>query len=395
MHSRSENKPSSGLSGGRVVLMAVASGLAVANLYYAQPLLATLADAFQVPEHQTGLVVTITQVGYALGLMFLVPLGDQMNRRRLVAGMTLVTALACATAALAPSLAIFEVASLVMGVTAVVAQVLIPYVAHLAADHERGRVVGRVMTGLLLGILLARTVSGVIADILGWRMVFWLAAGLMLLQALVLARVLSDERPQSTTSYKKLLGSVLSMVREEPLLRSRMLYGMAVFSAFSAFWTTLPFLLSGAPYHYTNSAIGAFGIVGVAGALCASVAGHLHDHGHNRGGTGGFLALVALSFALMGVWQYSLAAIIGGVLLLDIGVQGAHILNQGEIFRLRPDARSRINTAYMTSFFAGGALGSAAATGCYALGGWRGVAAMSVLVPLGALVYWFFRGEPR
>lgn len=376
------------LSGALVLLLAVATGIAVANIYYAQPLLDTLATAFAVPTHTAGLIVTVTQIGYAAGLMFVVPLGDLMERRRLVVIVSLCTSVALAGAALAPDIRFFAAASLAIGVTAVVAQILVPFAAHLAPDHARGRVVGRVMSGLLLGILLARTVSGALSDAFGWRSVFWLAALVMLVQALVLARALPREPVKTRVSYVFLLRSVLHLLRDESLLRRRIVYGALMFATFSAMWTALPFLLAKPPFDYRDTTIGAFGLFGVAGALCASFAGHLHDRGWTHRATGMFLALVLIAFIIMGMASTSSVAIIAGVVLLDIGVQGTQILNQSAIYQLHPQARSRLTTAYMTCYFAGGAAGSAGAAFAFGLAGWVGVAGLGVALPLVALLYW-------
>ena len=225
-----------------------------------------------------------------------------------------------------------------------------------------------------MGILLARVASGLVSDVLGWRGVYWIAAGMMLLQAIVLSRVLPAEPPQSKQSYAALLNSILHLMRDEPVLRRRIVYGMAVFASFSVLWTGLPFLLAPAPYRYSDTVIGLFGLLGVAGVLMASIAGHLHDLGHSRLATGGSLALVILGFVLMGVWPYHVIAIIVGIVLLDLGVQGTQILNQSTIYTLRPEARSRLTTAYMTCFFVGGAIGSAVAAASFTHFGWTGVA---------------------
>jgi len=371
-----------------VFIMAVACGAAVANIYYAQPLLDTLARVFGVSTGGAGLIVTMTQLGYAAGLVLLVPLGDLLERRLLITLVSLTTAAALALTALAPSIQIFILGALFTGLTAVVAQVLVPFAAHLASERQRGRVVGRVMTGLLLGILLARTVSGLVADAWGWRSVFWLAAAIMLVQAIVLSRVLPRDRVDTRLNYPRLLLSVLTLMREEPLLRRRIFYGAMVFASFSALWTTLPFLLGRAPYGYSDSVIGLFGLLGVAGALCANFAGHLHDRGHSRAGTGSFLALVMLSFVIMGLFGNHLSAIVAGIVMLDLGVQGTQILNQSAIYTLRPEARSRITTAYMTCYFAGGAAGSASAAYLYSVAGWQGAATLGGLFGLAGLLFW-------
>ncbi|MGW8247508.1 MAG: MFS transporter [Acidiferrobacterales bacterium] len=368
-----ESKPELHPGSNLLLVMAIAAGVSVANLYYAQPLLNTLAIDFQVSEGAAGIIITMTQLGYALGLVLLVPLGDLIERRRLITRISLTAVVALVAAALSPRLLWFDTACLFIGITAVVAQVLVPFAAHLARDKDRGRVVGRVMSGLLMGILLARVASGLVSDVLGWRGVYWIAAGMMLLQAIVLARALPAEPPQSKQSYAALLGSILHLMRDEPVLRRRIVYGMAVFASFSVLWTGLPFLLAPAPYHYSDTVIGLFGLLGVAGVLMASIAGHLHDLGHSRRATGGSLALVILSFVLMGIWPHHVAVIIVGIVLLDLGVQGTQILNQSTIYTLHPEARSRLTTAYMTCFFIGGAIGSAVAAAAYTHLGWAGV----------------------
>lgn len=357
-----------------VFVMAVACGIAVANLYYAQPLLDTLAAKFGVSPGEAGLIVTMTQLGYFLGLALLVPLGDWLERRRLICLVSLATVAALAVAAISPTIAVFLVASLAIGFTAVVAQILVPFAAHMAEEEQRGRVVGRVMAGLLLGILLARTFSGLVAETLGWRAVFWLAAALMLVQATVLYLMLPRHRNETRLSYPALLGSVLRLFREEPLLRRRSVYGTMGFAAFSVLWTALAFLLARPPYGYGEAAIGLFGLLGAAGAFCAVLAGRLHDRGWTHAGTGAFLALIVAAFAVMGVFSTQLAAIVFGVVLLDLGQQGAHILNQSVIYQLRPEARSRLTTAYMSCFFLGGVVGSAATGYIYKFAGWTGVA---------------------
>ncbi|MGA7965473.1 MAG: MFS transporter [Gammaproteobacteria bacterium] len=371
-----------------VLVMAIATGAAVANIWYAQPLLDTLGHAFGVSNGTAGLIVALTQLGYAAGLAFLVPLGDLLERRRLITVITLGTVLSLAFAAVAPDVSVFLFASLAIGATSVVAQVLVPLAAHLAAEEQRGRVVGRVMAGLLLGILLARTASGYISDALGWRAVFWAAAGVMLVQAGVLWRMLPRSRGESRLSYGGLLLSVLHLFRDEPLLRRRAVYGTLGMASFSALWTALTFLLANPPYNYSDSLIGLFGLLGVAGALCAMVVGRLHDKGGNRAATGVSLALIAVAFAVMGLFRNHLAAIIAGVVLLDLGQQGEHILNQSLIYQIRPEARSRMTTAYMTCFFAGGVIGSALAASLYGVAGWTSVAWLGGSFGGLAFLYW-------
>lgn len=387
----SENASSPGLRPNDLLtfVMAVACGLAVANIYYAQPLLDTLAGDFGINRGTAGVIITMTQLGYAAGLMLLVPLGDLLERRRLITVISSVTVLSLVGMAVAPTSSLFILAALITGVTAVVAQILVPFAAHMANDAERGRVVGRVMTGLLLGILLARVVSGSISDLFGWRAVYWIAAVIMLVQVVALRRLLPEESPQSPMRYAGLLRSVATLVREEPVLRRRIVYGALGFASFSAFWTTLPFLLAQAPYHYPDAVIGLFGLLGVAGALCANLAGSLHDRGYSRVGTGLFQAAMGLSFVLMAVFPENLVAIIIGIIVLDLGVQGNMILNQGAIYQIRPEARSRITTAYMTFYFLGGAAGSAGAAYLFEFAGWIGACSLGMVLGASGVLFWF------
>ena len=368
--------------------MAVACGMAVANLYYAQPLLHTLAQSFGTSEGTTGLIVTMTQLGYVIGLALIVPLGDLLERRQLITIVSAGTAIALAGAAISPGIASFLFACLAIGFTAVVAQVLVPFAAALAADEQRGAVIGRVMAGLLLGILLARTVSGFIADAWGWRAVFWLATVIMIVQSAVLWRMLPQSQGETRLSYPALIRSVFLLFREEPLLRRRIVYGTCGFAAFSVFWTSIAFLLAQPPYGYSDSVIGLFGLIGAAGALSASFAGQIHDRGDTRPATGVLLALVVIAFVIMGVYSTHLTAIIVGVVLLDIGQQGSHILNQSVIYTLNNKARSRITTAYMTCFFSGGVIGSASAGYVFESGGWSGVSWLGGTFGGIAFLYW-------
>jgi predicted MFS family arabinose efflux permease len=380
--------PAASLDRRVVVLLAVACGATVANLYYAQPLLDVIARDLGVSTGAAGLLVTASQVGYAAGLVFLVPLGDLLDRRRMVARMLVVTAAGLAVAAAAPGFAVLAAAIGVVGVTSVVAQVLVPLAGTLAADHERGQVVGNVMSGLLLGILLARTAAGLIAELGGWRLVFVIGAVLMLVLSAVLARALPPTPPVTDLPYKALLRSVVRLVRTEPVLRRRMVYGALGMASFSVLWTAIAFLLSGSPYHYGEGTIGLFGLAGLVGAGAAQGAGRLADRGRGHLATGLFLVSIAVAWALLALGSNSLAALIAGVILLDLGIQGQHILNQSTIYTLDPDARSRVTTAYMSCNFAWGALGSAGASLAWSTGGWGAVSALGIgLAVLGLIAF--------
>jgi predicted MFS family arabinose efflux permease len=371
-----------------VLLLAAACGAAVANNYYAQPLLHTIAATFGVSEATAGLLVTAGQAGYAVGLALLVPLGDLLERRRLIARMLVLTAVAQTLAAVAPTFAVLASALALAGVTSVVAQIIVPMAASLATDNERGQVVGKVMSGLIIGILLARTVSGLIASVAGWRPVYVMAAVAMLLLAAVLYRALPEVEPSERISYRALLRSVLDLIREEPVLRQRMGLGAASLGCFSILWTPIAFLLSGPPYHYGTALIGLFGLAGLAGAAAAPAAGRLADRGRGRYATLGSIVILLGSWSLLDLGAHSLAALIAGTIALDLGVQALHISNQSAIYALRPQARSRLNTAYMVAYFLGGAVLSAAASLVYSAAGWNGICALGALTAAAALWFW-------
>ena len=356
-----------------LVLIAVATGAVVANLYYAQPLLHQVALDFHTGSGLASLIITATQVGYAAGLLLIVPLGDLYVRRVLVVRIFAVAAVALVACAVAPDIWIFGLASVAVGAASVAGQVMIPFAADLAPAERRGRVVARIMTGLLLGILLARTVSGLVAEVAGWRSVYWLSAGLMVVFAAVLWRALPTEGPRPRMRYGSLVASSLRLLVDEPVLRRRAWHGACAFACFSVLWTTIAFLLSGDPYHYSSALIGLFGLVGAAGILAANLAGKLADADRSTASTLVAGVLLIGSFGLLWFGRTSLAALIAGIVVLDVGTQGMQITNQAIIYALRPDARSRINSAYMVCYFVGGAVGSVTAGVLFAADGWSGV----------------------
>jgi predicted MFS family arabinose efflux permease len=371
-----------------VALLAVACGAAVANLYYAQPLLGTISAGLGVSAGTTALLVTASQVGYAGGLILIVPLGDLVNRRRLVSGMLLVTTVGLAGAALAPSLAGLALALAVVGTTSVVAQILVPFASSLAGEDERGKVVGMVMSGLLIGILLARTFSGIVAQLGGWRLVYGLAAAGMLALSIALNRALPDVVPVAGPSYGRLLASIGTLIAREPLLRRRMLYGALGMAGFTVVWTSLALLLSRPPFSYGEAVIGLFGLAGLAGALAAQVAGRAADSGGARRATGCFLAAILVGWGLLALGRTSAVGLIAGLIVLDLGVQGQHILNQTLIYALNPKARSRLTTAYMSGNFIAGALASAATVWAWERGGWLAVCGLGATLGAIGLVSW-------
>ncbi len=386
VHSTEEEQ--SKLSPALVLLMAVACGAAVANLYYAQPLLNTIAHDFNTSDEAAGLLVTASQVGYAAGLVLLVPLGDLLERRRLITGILLITALALGATAAAPSFSLLAAALLVVGITSVVAQILVPLASTLAAESERGRVVGKVMSGLLIGILIARTASGVLAELGGWRLVFGLSAALMVALSFVLHARLPRVEPSTKLSYPALLRSIGELIVQQPTLRVRMIYGALQMGQFSVLWTTIAFLLGGHPYNYGEATIGLFGLVGLGGALAAQFAGRMADHGHHHRSTGLFFAMMLLSWGAIADGRSSLALLIVGIAVLDLGIQGAQITSQSVIYALDPEARSRLTTAYMTTVFASAAVSSALASAVYEGSGWDGVAGLGGgLAALGVIIW--------
>lgn len=378
------------LGRGLTLLLAVATGLSVCNMYWAQPLLATLAHEFRTSTGRTGLLVTMSQLGYAAGLVLLVPLGDLLNRRVMVTTLLVVAAAAQAAGAGAQSLGVLMVASAVAGMASVVAQVFVPWSAALAAPERRGRVVGTVMSGLLLGILLARTMAGLIADVWGWRIVYLTGAAIGVVLAAVLAVFLPHDPARPHARYTVLLCSVWALVPRLPLLRVRALYGALVFAMFSVFWTTVSYLLAGEPYRYSETTIGLFGLIGAAGALAANVAGRASDRGFTRAATGLTIGGGLVSFGLLAAGRTELAALIAGVVLLDVAVQGTHILNQGAVYTLGDHIRSRLTSVYMTSYFAGGSLGSAAGAMAYEHGGWFGACALGALIGAMGFAVWLW-----
>lgn len=375
------------MSGAMIAVFAVACGLAVGNLYYAQPLLDTIGRAFGVSEAGASLIVTVTQLGYAAGLVFIAPLGDLLENRRLIATVLCGTVVALLTAAVAPSFGAFIAASLGIGVTSVAAQILVPFAAHLAPAERRGRVVGQVMSGLLTGILLARAAAGVISGAFGWRAVYFISAVLLTLTIVILLRTLPRRQPALAHGYGELVGSLGRIFREQPVLRRRAAYQSAMFGTFSVFWTSITFLLAGPAYHFSQTQIGVFALAGAAGALFAPIAGRLGDGGHERIVTGGAFLAAAAAFGLMFL-QRHMWALVGGAIVLDLAVQTTLVLGQRTIYALDAAARSRLNTLYIATFFCGGAAGSAAAGFVYAHAGWVGTVCFGTVLPLAAFVLW-------
>ena len=387
-------KTTQGLSPTLILLMSVATGLAVASNYYAQPLLDTIARAFNLSASSAGFIVTAAQLGYAAGLLFLVPLGDMFKRRMLIVSMTLLAAGGMLITASSQSLTMMIVGTALTGLFSVVAQILVPLAATLASPEKRGKVVGTIMSGLLLGILLARTVAGLLASLGGWRTVYWVASVLMVVMALALWRGLPKVKQENHLNYPQLLASVFSLFTQDKLLRTRALLGCFTFANFSILWTSMAFLLAAPPFNYSEGVIGLFGLAGAAGALGARPAGGLADKGKSHLTTSAGLVLLLLSWAAIWYGHVSVLALIVGILVLDLTVQGVHITNQTVIYRVKPEARNRLTAGYMTSYFIGGAAGSLISASAWQHAGWSGVCGIGALVAALNLVVWW-RGYHR
>jgi predicted MFS family arabinose efflux permease len=376
---------------GLIVLLAVASGIIVANIYYCQPLAGPIGQALGLSAEATGLVVTLTQIGYGLGLLFVVPLGDLIETRRLLFSVLAFSFAALLMAATAKQALPFLLASLAIGIGSTAVQILVPYAAHLAPVHLRGRVVGKVMSGLLVGIMLSRPTASLFDDLWGWPAVFYFAAGLMGAIAMALAWSLPPRKPDTGAHYFALLASMAHLYRTTPVLRRRAFYQALLFGAFSLFWTTSPLLLAGPPVHLSQRGIALFALVGVAGACAAPLAGFLADRGWSRAATGIAMTAVLGGFLLTrvlhsGSWA-ALLLLTTGAILLDFGVAASLVTGQRAIYMLGAEYRSRLNGLFMATFFAGGAFCSAVGAWAYARGGWQLASLIGLALPLAALAY--------
>lgn len=371
-----------------VLLMSVCTGMSVGSLYYAQPLLDAIRRSLHIGTGAAGFIISVSQVGYISGLVLLVPLGDMFVRRRLIPLLGVGLAASLALVSMAPSAGLLMAGALLVGALSVMAQITVAFAASLASDVDRGRIVGTVMSGLLLGVLLARTAAGYLAGLGGWRTPFRVAAVLMAGLALVLWRALPPDAKRPPVRYLRGLVSVPVLLKEEPLILLRSAYGAAAFGAFNALWTPLAFLLSGEPYHYSTSTIGLFGLLGVVGALTASFAGRFADRGGAQRMTLATSALMLLSWIPIVLGRHHVWPLIAGIVLLDFAVQGLHITNQTLIYGLRPESRSRITSAYMSLYFLGGVTGSLLASAAYSAGGWTATSAVGAAFGVVAVALW-------
>ncbi len=384
------------LSRGTLTLLAVTAAVAVANLYYNQPLLPEMARSFGAGAGAVGSVPTLTQLGYAVGLFLLVPLGDAVELRRLIVLTLAATSVALAAVALAPTAAVLALASFVMGACTIAPQLVLPFVVRVAEPRRRGAAVGAVVSALLIGILLSRTFSGLVGSRVGWRAVYWIAAPVMLLLAVVARATLPAQPPTAVMRYGALLRSLPELIRRHGVLREAAISGALAFGAFSAFWTTLAFLLPSIPTHgghrYGAAEAGLFGLVGVVGALAAPIAGRLGAGKYPREAVALSALATLLAFGVFALSANSIVGLVAGVVLLDLGVQAGQVANQVRIAGAAPEAESRVNTVYRVSYFIGGALGSALGAAAWSRWGWSGVcatgAAMLVLSLVVVLTPW-------
>ncbi|ASR47552.1 MFS transporter [Paenibacillus kribbensis] len=385
-------KESKGISRWMMLLLASACGLIVANLYYAQTLVGPIGAAMGLSSAAAGLIVTLTQIGYVAGLLFIVPLSDIIENRRLAVVALAVVVCALLTATFAPNGALFLIASLFIGLGSVVAQILVPYATYLAAEEQRGRVVGNVMSGLLLGIMFARPVASLVTSLWGWQAVFSLSAVITTLLIILLSRALPERKPSPTVNYGKLIFSLGVLFKQTPVLRRRAFYQACLFGAFSLFWTTAPLRLAH-DFGMSQQGIALFALVGVGGAVAAPIAGKLADKGWTHLLTGLAMVIAALSFLLIYLFQdHSMVALVIlfiSAITLDMAVSGNLVLGQRAIYSLGSEARGRLNGLFMSIFFIGGAVGSSLGGWAYAYSGWSFTALIGTVLPLLSLLYFF------
>jgi predicted MFS family arabinose efflux permease len=372
-----------------VFLFAVASGLAVANAYFAHPLLDVMADDLSLSRTVAGLIVGATQLGYGLGLVLLVPLGDLIDRRKLIIVQSLLSVAALVCVGFSTSAAMLLVSMVAIGFLAVVTQALVAYAASLARPSERGHIVGMVTSGVVFGILLARSVAGILTDLAEWRTVYIASALLTFVIALLLWRALPrQEKPHGSLSYQDLIKSLATLLIEEPVLRIRAVIAMLIFANITTLLTPLVLPLTAPPYSLSHAEVGLFGLAGTAGALGAVRAGRWTDMGHGQRTTGIALGLMLAAWLPISLLSHSILWLIAGVFIIDFGLQATHVTNQGMIYRVRPEAQNRLTAAYMLFYSIGSVIGSSTSTIIYAHAGWTGVCISGAGISLVTIVFW-------
>ncbi|MFE4834424.1 MFS transporter [Arthrobacter sp. NPDC056691] len=378
-----------------ILLFAVAGGAAVANLYWAQPLLEAIASSFGTSLGAAGLLVTTAQVGYAVGTFLIVPLGDVVDRRRLLPLMMLLCAAALTAAAVAPTFAVLLVALVLVGLTTVSGPLLTPLAGDLAGPGQRGHVIGTVASGLMIGVLASRTISGLLAEAFGWRAPYAVAAALALASAVLLRRTIPPMAPRAKLGYAALLGSTFGVIKRHPSVRMSLFVAGTAFGVLTLFWTALTFLLASPPFSYSVTTIGLVGLAGIAGAVAAQRSGRLHDRGLSRPAISAALALTLVCFFLAWIGATSIVVLLAVIILLDIAVRVASTLTQARVLAVDHEARSRLNTAYVVSNFIGGAAGSTLATTLWQLGGWTAIMTGGAAATATALMLWVLSTSRR
>ena len=366
-----------------VILMAFCTGLIVANIYYCQPLVILIAKEFKLAESDAGSITFLTQAGYAIGLFLLVPLGDMFERKKQILVITVLAIVSLLIAGFSHSFLVLEIASVLIGACSIVPQLILPLTASLSDDESRGHNIGIVMSGLLVGILASRAISGTVGDLLGWRAMFLIAAGVCALLVMLMAVRFPTSRPTFTGGYKELMRSMFSYIKTQPVLREASIVNFLAFIVIMGFWTTMVLYLSNPPHHFSAYQIGLFGIAGAAGALAAPLVGKLSGGGNPRKNLMIGFILELISVALFYFTGHSVFLFVVGIILIDIGQQAIHVTNQTRIYTLVPEARNRLNTIFMSVSFVGAACGSALGLWLWSLGGWAmfcyGITAIIIL----------------
>ena len=378
-----------------ISLLAVACGVIVANIYYSQTIISVISHTLNLSLRSSGFIVSITQLGYGIGLIFLVPLADKYENKRLIISLITLSIVITFAITLITSPSLFLIISLLLGVSAVAVQVIVPYVSHLVSETERGRVVGNVMSGLMLGIMMSRPISSLISEFFPWQSVYILSAILMFILAIVLWLKLPERHPKNTIKYLDILKSMKTIIVNEPILRRRSVYQAAMFGCFSLFWTASPLLLLSPVFNFSHQGVALFALAGVAGAIAAPLAGRMADQDKVRKGTMYAMIIAIISFVITLFCQsgsvLAVLVLTAAAILIDFATALNLVLGQREIFLLNPKLRSRINGIYMATFFLGGSIASALGSWVFVVFGWVGVVIVSIAILL--LVFTYFLTE--